>query len=160
MTAARLAGAAILMCASLFLSLRLTAAKRKRERELYEICDLIRYVRNNIDSFLTPLGSIFSKFSSPALDSCGFVEALENGGLSSAAVSEGISLLSNERRLLLAFSEKLGLGYRDEEIRLCDYYYKEFSEIARREREENDKKSKMYKYLPPLAALSLIIIFI
>lgn len=160
MSTIRIIGSAILLCVSIILSQAITSTVRKREVELVEICDLIRFIRNNIDSFLTPIGAILSGYSSPALKRCGFTSAMHISGLAAAVNTDGISLFGNERELLSAFAEKLGLGYREEEVRLCDYYLAEFTEIAKREKEENDKKSRMYRYLPPLAALSLIIILI
>ena len=64
-------------------------------------------------------------------------------------------LQKNEvNRTLRTFAKKIGSGYKDEELNLCQYTYATLAECFEKEKAEFMKKAKMYKTLPIMFAIS------
>ena len=106
---------------------------------------------------MTPVNDILTNYTSPALEDCGFAEIMRKSGLRCALESGKLYLDGAEIKLLSDFSESLGIGYKDEEIRLCDYYIEKLTSASLKEKEKMEKNRNMYKYIPVLCALSLIL---
>ena len=93
-----------------------------RKREKRRLCllegwiDLIRHVRGQIDCYLLPLDEIFSavrldtKEDMPTGEQC--LRAILRQG-------QG-DLDSESLRLLRGFVDRIGRGYREDQVRLCD----------------------------------------
>ena len=151
-------GLVLILSASLGVSFTLIGLEARRIRELEGLCELIRYIKNNIDSFLMPLEGIFLTFHSDELEKCGFEAEMKEHGLAAAAKLDLLSVDTKAREALSAFADSLGTGFRDDEVKRCEYYLELFGELAASEKQKAAKNRDMYRYLPPLAALSLILV--
>ena len=156
----RILGSSLILAASILLSLTLVHCSRKREAEYDALCALLRHIRDNIDCFMTPIGTILESFNSEPLKQCGFSRVMCEEGLSAAAASGFLSVSDEAVGLLIEFADGLGIGLRDEEMRRCEYYFGCMRELAEAEHNRAKNCAKLYMYLPPLAALSLIIVLI
>lgn len=85
--------------------------ERRRLRVLDRWIDMIRYIRVQIDCYLTPLHEILAKFSPGTSDI----------DLSSLLDSSRIYLDTDSIRLLESFIREIGGSYREEQLRNCDY---------------------------------------
>lgn len=97
--------------------------ERRRLRVLDEWIDLIRYIRSQIDCYLTPLSTILD-------------DALHESAPTdlSALLSSTAPYLDGEaKRLLVTFTRDIGGGYREEQLKDCDFCIAEL----RRRREKN-----------------------
>ncbi len=154
----RICGLILLLSASVGVSFTLIGREAKRIRELEGICELIRYIKNNIDSFLMPLEGIFLSFHCDELEKCGFEAEMKAHGLAAAAGADFLSVDGKALGALSAFAGSLGTGFRDDEVKRCEYYLELFGALAVSEKEKAARNRDMYRYLPPLAALSLILV--
>ena len=75
----------ILICAAAGGSGMLYAASLNREYEkILGFIRLIRFIGTRIECFSQPLMTVYADFSDPALDSCGFTDALREDGFTPA----------------------------------------------------------------------------
>ncbi|MBE6589592.1 MAG: hypothetical protein E7643_05380 [Ruminococcaceae bacterium] len=75
--------------------------------------DLIRHIRTQIDCYLTPLDEILDGCLHHAKD------------LPSLYRCTSVYLDGNERHLIEGFTRDVGAGYREEQLRLCDFCIEE-----------------------------------
>ena len=75
--------------------------------------DLIRHIRTEIDCYLTPLNEILEESLSG------------DKKLESLYENTSIYLDGNARHLIEGFTREIGGGYRDEQLRLCDFCIEE-----------------------------------
>ena len=80
----------------------------------------IRFVKGKIERFSMPLPQILAECSSDVYSACGY------GGDIPLCVSEllkGCRVCAGAaHKIFSQFSSEVGKGYRDEQIRVCDYY--------------------------------------
>lgn len=153
-------GALFVLTASVLIGLDICSLESEKIKQGEELCALLRHIRSNIDFFLTPVDEILHDYSSPALDRCGFTSVMKEKGLKTALQDGGLTVRGKTIELLSAFSDELGAGYREDELKRCDYYIEKLNDENRAAAEKFLKNKKMYKYLPPLCVLSIIILFI
>lgn len=154
----KIIGAVLILASSLGVSAFLTKEGKRKVENLEAIIKLIEYIKRNIDAFLTPLSGIFTGYTCEVLDGCGFGDEMRKNGLVSAVQCGYLMLSENADDELLSFAEKLGGGYRDEEVKRCEYYRSVFESFAEAEREKQRRNRDLYRYIPPLGALSLLLV--
>ena len=95
----------------------------RRERRKLAILDgwidLISYIQNQIDCYLTPLDEIIRDAESMTLS---HAKKGDQTSLSSLFQSTEWGLGEEEKRLVAAFVREIGNGYREDQIRKCNYY--------------------------------------
>lgn len=160
MTLRFIVGSVLLFAASAAVSVSYAASSRKRIADTDALIDLVRHIRVHIEYFLTPLDRIYSDFSSDALGSCGFSEVLKKRGLTEAIRSGKANTSKKTSEILLKFSESLGEGYRNDQLDLCDLCISSLTEQLSHEREEYAKKSDLYRFVPGLLAVFIILCFL
>lgn len=153
----KIAGSLILLLSSAGVGFELMSVKKERLRQLDELIGLISHIKSNIDYFMTPVNDILSDYTSVSLEDCGFLEIMRKSDLKSAVLSGAARLCDSEIKLLSEFSDNLGVGYKEEEIRLCDYYIQKLTLASEKEKEKIEKNRNMYKYIPVLCAASIIL---
>ncbi len=156
----RLVGGGILLLWSAAAGRLFTERQSAGYRVLDELIRLLEYIKRNIATFRTPIQSILQTYSSDILDDCGFTEIMRSRGLEAALDCGTLDIPREGKRLLQEFSERLGSDYTENEIKRCDYYIDLLREVSSREKERLSKNERLYKYLPPLAVLSLIIVIL
>ena len=60
--------------------------------------------------------------------------------------------------LLRDFAASLGTGYREEELRYCDYYLARLTPLAQRTRDELEKRMRLALVLPLALSAALILL--
>ena len=114
----KLLGSALLITSSISASRVLIGIEQKRIKQTDSFIALIRYIRDRIDCYSTPIDKILSTCPDDIL--------LEIGGRNGEfsfweLVSQNDMVLDGEgKRILREFSESLGKNYRERQIKLCD----------------------------------------
>ena len=94
--------------------------EKKRIKVLNGWLDLIYYIRTQIDCYLTPIEQIFLELSPSLLQDWAGVGKAKNP---SSLLKHTQAYLDCESiRLLEGFIREIGAGYREEQIKRCDYY--------------------------------------
>lgn len=120
MLAVKLLGGALIVGAGGLVARFLVRAERHRLAVLDEWIGLILYIRGQIDCYLTPLDVILSHLPPHLCQTHG-------GGRCTNSLDERYqatapALGAEARELLGGFLREIGDGYREEQLRRCDYY--------------------------------------
>ncbi len=149
----------ILIAAWLF-SIGLIREHRNVLRELEALSDMVQYIRDNIDHLMKPLPDIFVSYRNDYLESTGFLPQIRHIGLKRAWNEQDFYLYGEPFLLLSDFIHTIGSGYRTEELRLCDYTLTRLHETLESRRRDSSNRLKLYKTVPTMLALSIILILI
>ena len=118
--------------------------------------DLIRNIRLQIDCFATPISGILSGLDDKLYQALGAPRAPADF---EELLSGTLLLLDREYvKLLRDFSASLGTGYREEELRYCDYYLARLTPLAQKMREELEKRMRLALILPLVLSAALILL--
>lgn len=124
---------------------------------LEELCDLLSWIQKNIECFAKPLDEICKDYSSPQLARYDFYQQWQTKGLLYAM--EGLPYLPDTaKEVLLQYSRTAGQGYKEEELRLCRYTKEQLCEILHKQKEDLHAKNRMYRTLPFLLVLSIVLL--
>ena len=116
----KLLGVLLLLGVGAYAARSISHYERNRIKVLNGWLDLIYHIRTQIDCYLTPIEQIFSELSPTLLQGWAGVGRVKNP----------ISLFKRTRhyldgestRLLEGFIREIGSGYREEQVKRCDYY--------------------------------------
>ncbi len=155
-------GTLTLLIITAYLCYEASSLEAKRVRQTEGFLLLLRHIKAQISCFCAPTDDIFSSFENESLSAIGFLQKLKEGDFCSAVHScrDKIYLDEEEINLLTAFGRELGKSYRQEEIEGCGYYIGELESAYAKKREEQPKKSRLYRSLVLTGGLMLIIVFI
>ncbi len=149
----------ILLCSVLW-GRELCNKGKREELLLFGLCAFVRYAKEQISTFRTPLFRIFEGFSNVELEKVGFIRSLRAGeGKESAKCLLG-KIPDSAYKEICAFLDDLGGGYEEGQNALCAYTLKRLEEVYGERKANLMQRLKMYRSLPFLLALSLIILFI
>lgn len=124
---------------------------------LTELCSLFSYIQKNIDCFTKSLGEIGREYTSPLLEEYGFYTIWKQHSLLHAIESIPCIPLQT-RELLLQYARSAGQGYKEEELHLCRYTHEHLQEMLTMQKEERNTKNRMYRTLPYLLVLSIVLL--
>ncbi len=82
--------------------------------------DLILYIRGQIDCYLMPIGDILSGGDRALFEAC--MSPANAADLPAILKSSSTYLDGEAQRLLESFVREIGPGYREEQLRKCDYF--------------------------------------
>lgn len=116
----RLIGCGLILAAGCGAALLCVRTQRRRLEVLDAWIELIAHARLQIDHFLTPKDEILATADAELLRRLGGVPA-DSSFPSLLRQTEG-QLSDGARRLVVSFVEGIGNGYREEQVRACDYY--------------------------------------
>lgn len=118
--------------------------------------DLVRNVRLQIDCFGTPVCGILASLDEKLYTALG----APRGCRDLHALLAGTLLLVEKEyaKLLQDFAAALGTGYREEELRYCDYYLARLVPLAQKTRTELDKRMRLAFILPLSVSAALILL--
>ena len=132
----KLLGGAVLVLAGGLASALAVYREKKRLSSMDAWIDLIVFIRGQIDCYLRPLDEILAYADPALLANCA---ARPQDKTLSHILQRALSLHDEEsRRLLSGFVREMGDGYREEQVKRCDYYLTALQ--ARRE--------KLYEEIP------------
>ncbi len=135
-------------------AVRYIADKRSMDTVVGYI-ELMKYIRMQIDLYLTPLDGIFAKMPTEMLEKCGYHEKKRPRGLRELVIDGCVC-----RRELEGAVRELGRGYREEELKLCDgciFLLAEKLEKMKREL-PNERRTRTVLELSAASALILLVI--
>jgi len=153
-----LLGGGIILLSARFIG-EIGVHKLKHQAEIEEeLIEFVKYIRDQIKNYKRPLAEIVSSFSGTVLSAYGFLKAIVEN--TPEVCSEKLPIDENCKKALSLFLRELGKSYCDEQIVLCDEFLFQMSNMLEKAKDEYQGKIKMYRTLPVLAAVSLIIILI
>lgn len=156
MTEFKLLGSLLILAAgggAAFLSAR---TERRQLTVLDGWIDLIALVRARIDCYLTPLDEIFSALDPDLVRRCGGTLPCRSCAVLLRSASPELS--SEGRRLIGAFVTGIGDGYREEQVRACDYYLDALRELRKKTAAELPARIRVRVALCLTAALGAAIL--
>lgn len=156
----KIIGAALLLVAAVAYGFLRIAEERRVVAEMDALVDFIRTIRAGIAHYKKPLPEIFTSYSSGILEENGFLALCRNCGIREAWHKSGIKMPEKMQSAMTYFSEKIGSGYREDELHLCDYTLEQFEKAGQEMQREMKNREKLYRSIPPLLALSLVLLFI
>lgn len=149
----------VLIC-SLLWGRELCNRGKREELLLSGLCSFVRYTKEQINAFRAPLFRIFDSFSHDELERVGFIRSLRSGEGKDSAKCLRQKIPDSAYKEICSFLENLGGGYEDGQNALCAYTLKRLEEVHEERKANLVQRLKMYRSLPFLLALSLIILFI
>ncbi|MBQ7475219.1 MAG: hypothetical protein IJS78_04795 [Clostridia bacterium] len=160
MNAPFLIGSSLVLASAGGVTLSLFSGAKRRIRHTEAILDLIGCIRSEIDFFLRPVAPILADYRNEALEECGFLPVMRERGLRAAAESGTASLTDGTVAVLCRFADSLGGGYKEEQLRLCDFTCSGIAEELNRARNELERDGNVYRFVPILSALFIILCFL
>lgn len=150
-------GIVILLSAAFYYSYSRQWVGQQKCLLLEELCALMDWIQKNIECFAKPLDEICQDYTSPQLEQYGFYDQWQTEGLLCAM--ENLPYLTDTaKEVLLPYGKTAGQGYKEEELRLCRYTKEQLSEILRKQKEDLHAKNRMYRTLPFLLVLSIVLL--
>jgi len=120
--------------------------------------EFVRTVRDNIAHYAKPLSEIFSSMSITPLEECGFLPICREEGIRAAWDSGTLKLNEKMSGVMSEFAARIGSGYREDELELCAYTLAQLEKHAGEVGADCENRTKLYRNIPPLAALSVILL--
>ena len=147
--------AALFFCGGLG-GLFFASFERARCKQAEAFVDLIRNIRLQIECFGTPIAGILASLDSQLYTALG---ASKPPADLDALLAHVTLLVDREyAQLLREFAACLGTGYREEELRYCDYYIARLSPLAQKMRDELEKRTRLALVLPLALSAALILL--
>lgn len=112
-----------------------------------EIIDFIKYAKNQIEYFSTPVDKIFTSYESKQI-----TDLLKNKSVTPS--------FSDESEKINEFFSLLGKGYKKEELQLCDYYISYFEDIYTKKLYEQPTKVKIFRAMSLFFGATTIIFLV
>ncbi|MBE6599640.1 MAG: hypothetical protein E7640_00315 [Ruminococcaceae bacterium] len=138
----KLFGAALILAGGAFASVILNSRETQKDTQLSALISLLRFIRTQIDCYCVPVGEIFRRCDKKTLSECGCEITPEDFSAFLSSLSPPID--GETRDLLLSFSSRLGAGYKEDEVKNCDYHidrlsdaYEEFKKRSKAQRRKN-----------------------
>lgn len=146
---------------AIMMSFKLTCEYKADIRSLEALYSMIVYIRDNIGVLIRPLPDIFQSYQNDYLEKNGFLPSVRSNGLYNAWKNQIMLSHKNEAYPLISeFSSSIGGNYCAEEVRLCDYTIERLGKLIEKNKAESKGKIKLYRTVPVLIALSVILILI
>lgn len=100
------------------------AETARRDRESLSLGEgfisVLRYIRNEVDHYLTPQTRIFQKCDIGLLTACGWSAARAPRDVGELCRSAEGRVDARMYGTLLRFADSFGTGFRDDQLKLCD----------------------------------------
>jgi hypothetical protein len=158
--AVKLVGSALLLASSVAFNLRNVRRDGERLRRLSAQIAFVRFVRDRIERFLTPIGEIIRDCDGAILDDMllGCSEAEFHDTASLRAVLRGGAYYSDGGRVFDSFLADLGSSYREDEVSACNAFIKDTEALLGKLRTELPKESKSRSVLSFCFVAAIVII--
>ena len=128
----KLIGVLLLIGVGAYAALSVSHHEKKQINVLNGWLDLIYHIRTQIDCYLTPIEQIFADLSAPLLHPLAGNGEVKNPTQLFHRTRRYMD--SETARLLEGFIREIGAGYREEQIKRCDYYLAQLQSIRDRRR--------------------------
>lgn len=151
----KLIGAMLLVISSALLSVTLCTEARRRVRAAASLHAMMLFITNRVECFLQPVDTILLAYENDFLEECGFLPEVRQHGLSAAL--DRVHFNTEYDSALRRFAEQSGGGYKTEQLALCREFADFFREKADSAAAALPGRLKMGAGLPPLAAVSILL---
>lgn len=121
MIALRLAGALLLTISGAFTARMINASASMSLSQTEGFISFIRLTRAQVDCFSLPIGEILALCQKDIFLRCGYEKSGAPTSLGEFADSIRVSD-KEAHKIFCAFASEFGRGYREEQLRGCDYY--------------------------------------
>ena len=159
-TICKLIGCAGVLVSAVLWGIYKIRTERRKTDELAAFCDLVGYIGENIAHFSKPLPEIYAAYSDKTLSDGGFLAILRKSGMKTATESLAVF---HEREVggeMLTFASRIGDGYREEQTALCEYTKSRLGGMLEKRKTASRDREKLYRTVPLLVALSVLLMFI
>ena len=143
------AGVILLLSSAAALGRGLGQREKRYIQALTQAAELLHHIRRRVDLFSTPCREILADAFTP--DGVRYTEERIQA-LSQEMGKEGI--------LLRSFFEKLGSGYREDTLRLCDDTLSRLQQRLTAAEKEYPARLKLYTAMPLLIAVSILVLIL
>ena len=116
----KLLGALLVLSVGVFQAFVSVQYEKKRLTVVDGWIDLILYIRGQIDCYLMPLDDILSNGDRALFEAC--MSPSNAADLPAILEASGIYLDGEAKHTLESFVREIGTGYRDEQIKRCDFF--------------------------------------
>ncbi len=113
-------GALLILSVGVFAAFVSVQYEKRRLTVVDGWIDLILYIRGQIDCYLLPIEDILSSGDRALLEAC--MSPSNAADLPAILTSCEIYLDGDAKRTLESFVREIGAGYREEQIKRCDYF--------------------------------------
>lgn len=155
----KIAGALFLSVSGVLCAAHLNRRAERRVRQIGGWISLLRFVKGQVECFSLPMGEILARCNPEILAECSFagdVAPTSFEALLTAAVPDD----RDTEEILRRFCAEFGRGYREEEMRGCDYF---LSQLEARRSELSGKlpaQKKMHTTLCLCSALAVVLLLL
>lgn len=118
----------------------------------------IRYISTSIKTARLPLTDIFETFSDPILEELGFLQSVRMYGIFESAELIKDVLSKDSYEAIMYLGKNLGGIDTESQLGICSYAEEILSKDAEIIKKDLREKKKMYRLLPILAGMSVIIL--
>ena len=154
----KILGSLILIISAIAFGLKKIKSERAKLKEITAFADMIKFIQNNIEHYNKPLPDIFAEYHNDHLSE--LLDRIRTSGINKAVANYSFNIAASISEKIICFANKIGSGYTDDELSLCQYTYKSLLESETKMRIEIRNTEKMYLTIPVLLALSVILILI
>lgn len=116
----KLLGALLVLSVGVFSAFVSVQYEKKRLTVVDGWIDLILYIRGQIDCYLLPIGDILSGGDRALFEA--FMSPSNAANLPAILEASGIYLDGEARHTLESFVREIGAGYREEQLKRCDFF--------------------------------------
>ena len=113
-------GALLILAVGVFAAFVSVQYEKKRLSVVDGWIDLILYIRSQIDCYRMPLDDILSGGDRALFEAC--MSPSNAADLPAILEASGIYLDGDGKRLIESFVREIGAGYREEQIKRCDFF--------------------------------------
>ena len=153
-------GAAFVFFCLLFWGNEKTKKEKKKLVVIEGLYSFVSYTSEQIKLFKAPLSHIYKSFTNEELENTGFLQCLCDNGWESACERISVYLTKETESDMKTFFQGIGAGYCESQISLCAMTLSCLERQIDSMRSTLPSKLKMYRVLPILLALSVIILLI
>ena len=154
----KIAGCAVAVFCSAVWGYEKSKTVRFSVRMSESLRDLVKRIGDDIDVLCRPLDEIYSTYSDEILEGTGFLDDLRENGFLRALDTVSDTLPAEAMQILIPFAMRLGGGDRESETALCKRTVMLLTDLIDDKKEKLPEKMKMYRVLPLLCALSVVIL--
>ena len=116
----KILGALLILSVGVFAAFISVQYEKKRLTVVDGWIDLILYIRGQIDCYLLPIGDILSGGDRALFEAC--MSPSNAANLPAILEASGIYLDGEARHTLESFVREIGAGYREEQLKRCDFF--------------------------------------
>ena len=154
----RTMGAALLLLGAAGAGFSEIRRGRARIGELEAVLALARHIRESIGRLNAPLSDIYASFEDLRLTENGFLPLLRTRGMAEAFEKTEWRMPERDRGILRDLAGRLGRGFPEEQTALCRFAEDRLEEDLDRLRKAAPGEERLWRSIPILSALSLILL--